>query len=131
MLFLVNKGVSSKANESLAKMVVGLNKNLGESVFLKTFGDNPINRVLDFLTVFNNFDYSIADIAENSNVGYSTLKILIKDLGKKKIVIETRISGRNKMYKLNRNNPLVERFVQFYWDITNQKAKELVMPMTA
>ena len=131
MLFLVNKGVSSKANESLAKMVVGLNKNLGESVFLKTFGDNPINRVLDFLTVFNNFDYSIADIAENSNVGYSTLKILIKDLGKKKIVIETRISGRNKMYKLNRNNPLVERFIQFYWDITNQKAKELIKPITA
>ena len=111
--------------------MMGLNKNLGESVFLKTFGNNPMNRVLDFLTVFDNFDYSIADIAENSNVGYSTLKILIKDLEKRKIVIEPRISGRNKMYKLNINNPLVERFVQFYWDITNQKAKELIMPMTA
>ena len=116
--------------EADSKMI-GLTKNLGESVFLKTFGDNPINRVLDFLTVFDNFDYSIADIAENSGVGYSTLKILIKDLEKRKIVVETRISGRNKMYKLNRNNPLVERFVQFYWDITSQKARELIKPMTA
>ncbi|MBI2507485.1 hypothetical protein HYV89_00870 [Candidatus Woesearchaeota archaeon] len=118
------KGVISKANGGLANMI-------SKSVFLKTFGDGPINKVLDFLTVFSDFDYSIADIAENSGVGYSTLKILIKGLEKRKIVIETRISGRNKMYKLNRNNPLVERFVQFYWDITNQKARELVKPMIA
>ena len=120
----MKKGVISKADGGLANMI-------GKSVFLRTFGDSTMNRVLDFLTVFDNFDYSIADIAENANVGYSTLKILIKDLEKRKIVIETRISGRNKMYKLNRNNSLVERFVQFYWDITNQKARELVKPMLA
>jgi len=104
---------------------------LGKSVFLKTFGDSPINRVLDFLTVFRDFDYSIADIAENSNVGYSTLKILIKDLVKKKIVVQTRVSGKNKMYKLDIENPVVVKFTEFYWDITNQKGKELVKPITA
>src|SRR3989344_7500202 len=115
----------------MVKEVKGLVKTMGKSVFLNTFGDTSTNRVLDFLTVFDKFDYSIADIAENANVGYSTLKILIKDLEKRKIVVETRISGRNKMYKLNRNNPLVERFVQFYWDITSQKAKELIKPIAA
>lgn len=115
----------------MAKEIKGLVKNMGKSVFLGTFGDNPRNRVVDFLTVFDNFDYSIADIAELADVGYSTLKILIKDLEKRRVVLETRVSGRNKMYKLNRNNPVVERFVQFYWDITNQKAREMISPMIA
>ena len=110
----------------MAKEVKGLVKNMGKSVFLNTFGDTPTNRLLDFLIVFDKFDYSIADIAKNANIGYSTLKILIKELEKRKVVSETRISGRNKMYKLNRKNPVVERFVQFYWDIINQKAREMM-----
>ena len=100
-------------------------KILGKSVFLETFGDSPTNRVLDFLIVFNSFDYSIADISENAGVGYSTLKILIKELVKRKIVVQTRISGKNKMYKLNKENPIVAKFVEFYWNITDQKIKQL------
>ncbi len=117
--------------EVVSKVKGGLANMMGKSVFLKTFGDSTINRVLDFLVVFDKFDYSIADIAENSNVGYSTLKILIKDLVKRKIVVQTRISGKNKMYKLNRDNPLVESFVQFYWDITKKEGRRLVKPMIA
>jgi len=109
----------------VSKHVGGL-KMMGKSVFLKTFSDSPINRVLDFLIVFSEFDYSIADISENAGVGYSTLKILIKELVKRKIVVQTRISGRNKMYKINRENPIVEKFIDFYWDITDQKARQLI-----
>ena len=104
---------------------------MGKSVFLKTFGDSPVNRVLDFLIVFDRFDYSIADISENAVVSYSTLKILIRDLVKRKIVVQTRISGKCKMYKLNRESPIVEKFVEFYWGITSQKVKEIVKPMPA
>ena len=60
--------------------MVSINSYLGKSVFLDKFGDYPINRVLDFLVIFNEFDYSIVDIAKNSGVGYSTLKILMKEL---------------------------------------------------
>ena len=95
---------------------------MGKSVFLKTFGDSPVNRVLDFL---------IADISENAVVGYSTLKILIRDLVKRKIVVQTRISGKCKMYKLNRENLIVEKFVEFYWGITSQKVKEIIKPIPA
>jgi len=103
----------------------------GRSVFLKTFGDSPVNRVLDFLIVFDRFDYSITDISENAEVGYFTLKILIRDLVKRKIVIQTRVSGKCKMYKLNRENPIVEKFVEFYWGITSQKVKGIIKPMSA
>ena len=120
-----NKGVVSKESDR------GLVEVMGKSVFLKTFGYSPINRILDFLTVYDAFDYSIADIAENSNVGYSTLKILIKDLVKRKIVVQTRVSGKNKMYKLNKENPIVGSFVQFYWDITNKEGRKLFKPVIA
>ena len=37
----------------ISKDVNGLNKMMGKSVFLKIFGDSPVNRVLDFLIVFD------------------------------------------------------------------------------
>ena len=99
--------------------MISVHNSLGKSVFLEKFGDYPINRVLDFLVVFNAFDYNIFDIAKNSGVGYSTLKILMKELIKNRIVIKSRVVGKSKMFKLNEDNLTVKRFVQFYWDITN------------
>ncbi|HLD05210.1 MAG TPA: hypothetical protein VJG90_05835 [Candidatus Nanoarchaeia archaeon] len=100
--------------------MASLQEEMGKSVFLETFGDSPINRVLDFLIVFDKFDYSMADIAEKAGVGYSTLKILIHELVKKKLLAQTRVSGKSKMYRLNKDNLLVKRFVDFYWSITNE-----------
>ena len=101
-------------------------KTIGKSVFLKTFGDSPMNKILDFLIVFESFDYSMADIAEKANVGYSTLKILLPQLEKKKIIKCTRITGKSKMYKLNLENPIVAKFKEFYWEITNQIVKNSI-----
>lgn len=100
--------------------MASLNEEMGKSVFLETFGDSPINKILDFLIVFDNFDYSMADIALKAGVGYSTLKTLMKELLKKGLIIQTRISGKSKMYKLNKENPLVKKFVEFYWNVTDE-----------
>jgi len=114
--------------------MVSINKQIGKSIFLEKFGDYPINRVLDFLVNFQEFDYSIVNIANNSGVGYSTLKILMKDLIKNRILIQSRFIGKAKMYKLNKENNLVQRFIQFYWDITNKeiegslKSKKIAIP---
>lgn len=109
--------------------MVSINKSIGKSVFLKIFGDSPVNKVLDFLIVFNKFDYSMREIADKSGVGYSTLKILLPDLLKSQIIIQTRISGKSKMYKINENNLIVKKIIDFYWDITNEIVrKELKLP---
>ena len=100
--------------------MASLNDEMGKSVFLETFGDYPINRILDFLIVFDNFDYSMADIAVKAGVGYSTLKTLMKELLERSLIIQTRISGKSKMYKLNKETPLVKKFTEFYWNITDQ-----------
>ena len=95
-----------------------------KTIFLEVFGDNPINRVLDFLVVHEDFDYSMTDIAKHSGVGYATLKLFWNKLEKNKIVKQTRIVGKAKMYELNLANPVVKKFRDFFWEIAHQKIKE-------
>tara|TARA_Y100000310_G_scaffold289575_1_gene316074 strand:+ start:1303 stop:1638 length:336 start_codon:yes stop_codon:yes gene_type:complete len=91
-----------------------------KSAFLETFGDSPILRVLDFLIVNEDFDYSMTDIANLSGIGYSTLKLFWDKLEESKIIVQTRLVGKAKMYMLNLDNPVVKKFREFYWETTKQ-----------
>lgn len=95
-----------------------------KTIFLQTFGDSPILRVLDFLTVNEDFDYSMTDIAKLSGVGYSTLKLFWNNLEKKAIVANTRTIGKARLYRLNTENAVIKKFREFYWTTTKQKVKE-------
>ena len=86
-------------------------------MFLKVEGDSPKNRIWDFLIVHSEFDYSMKEISKYSGISYTTMKRLWKDFRKKKIVIETRIIGKAKMYKLNVENPVVKKFIDFFWQV--------------
>ena len=97
-----------------------------KSIFLEILGDYPINRVLDFLIIFDQFDYSMKDIARNAGVGYTTLKSFWPDLVKKKIVVLSRKVGKAKLYKLNRNNVAVKHFVKMYWSLTKQQTDKFL-----
>lgn len=100
-------------------------------MFLETFGDTPILRVLDFLIVNEDFDYSMTDIADNSEVGYATLKIFWPRLEKNNIIILTRTIGKAKLYKLNVANPVIKKFKEFYWETTKQKISAKVKKTVA
>ncbi|MBD3249024.1 hypothetical protein GF336_03190 [Candidatus Woesearchaeota archaeon] len=89
-----------------------------KTIFLEIFGDSPILKVLDFLIVNEDFDYSMTDIAALSGVGYSTLKLFWKKLEKEGIVAHTRTVGKAKMYKLDISNPVMRKFRDFYWETT-------------
>jgi hypothetical protein len=102
-------------------------KNVEKTIFLRLFGDSPILRILDFLVVNDDFDYSMTDIAELSGTGYATLKLLWPGLIKNNLVIQTRIVGKAKMYKLNFSNPLVSSFKNFYWNIAKQSLKKEII----
>lgn len=97
-----------------------------KTAFLETFGDSPILRVLDFLVVNEDFDYSLTDIANLSGVGYSTMKLFWSRLEKEGIVIQTRVVGKAKMYKLNLANSVIKKFRDFYWETTKQKVHEKI-----
>ena len=95
-----------------------MNKMETKTAFLEIFGESPMLRVLDFLIVNEDFDYSMTDIASLSGVGYSTLKLFWKKLEENKIVKQTRAVGKAKMYRLNSGNPVIMKFRDFYWETT-------------
>lgn len=97
-----------------------------KTAFLEIFGDSPILRVMDFLVVNEDFDYSMTDIASLSGVGYSTLKLFWNKLEKEGIVVNIRTVGKAKMYKLNLTNPIIKKFRDFYWETTKQKIHEKI-----
>ena len=95
-----------------------------ESVFLQQEGDIPKNRIWNFLIVYSEYDYSMKDIAKSAGVGYTTLKSIWKEFKQKKIVVQTRKVGKAKMYKLNLKNPVVEKFIDFYWTVIDAIVKK-------
>ena len=94
-----------------------------KSVFLQENGDTPKNRIWSFLIIHSEYDYSMKDIARYSKVGYTTLKALWKEFKEKKIIVQTRVVGKAKMYKLNLKNPVVGKFIDYYWAVVDSVVK--------
>lgn len=91
-----------------------------KSVFVEMFCNNPVAKVLDFLIIHDEFDYSMTDIAEFSGVGYSTLKLFWPNLESKGVVTCVRTVGKAKMFKLNYKNLSIEKLKIFYWSLAKQ-----------
>ena len=95
-----------------------------KSVFLEREGCIPKNKVLDFLIIAQDFDYSLKDISKYSNVSYPCIKQLKKELVKDKWITLTRKVGKAQMYRLNLKNKKVQKFVEFYWAVVNEEVEK-------
>ena len=94
---------------------------MGEkSIFLEREGYTPKNKVLDFLIIAQDFDYSLKDIAKYSKISYPCIKQLKKELMKDKWITLIRKVGKAQMYKLNLKNKKVQKFIEFYWAVVNE-----------
>ena len=98
--------------------------NNEQTAFIKSEGASPKNKILDFLIIHQEFDYSLKDLAKFAEVGYSTLKIMQNQLLKDKWIIMTRKVGRAKMYKLNLKNKKVQKFIEYYWSVIESEIDE-------
>lgn len=96
------------------------------SSFLEVMGDYPLTRLFDFLLTFDEFDYSLTEIAENAGVGYSTLQLLWPNVEQKELVTCTRKVGKSNMFMLNKKNPVVQELMKLQWEIArSEMGKEL------
>jgi len=117
--------VQNKNFKYKAVLLYSMAKTEQKSLFLEAYGDGPILRVLDFLITFQDYDYSMKDIAKHAKIGYTTLKLFWQSLLERKIVKQTRTVGKAKMYKLNTENQEVQAFMKFYWKVTDSKTNSL------
>jgi DNA-binding transcriptional ArsR family regulator len=61
----------------------------------------PVSRILDFLIINQKFDYSESDISRLAEVPHRTLGRALPILRRESLVVSTRKSGKQNMYKLN------------------------------
>ncbi|MDP7141225.1 MAG: hypothetical protein QF362_03390 [Candidatus Woesearchaeota archaeon] len=83
-----------------------------QSLFIEFMGDSPTIRVLDYLLTERDLDFSITDMAKNAGIGRSTLYRIWDNLIKNNIILPTRIIGKAKLYKLNKDNIKIKKLIE-------------------
>lgn len=70
------------------------------------------NRILNFLILGKDFDYSMTDIAEGSRVSWTSFTRVWKELENRRVVVHTRDIRRAKLHKLNTQDPTVQKLIR-------------------
>lgn len=84
-----------------------------ESLFIRELGiKSPMLKVLDFLMDNESFDYSKTDIAEGTELSRATLFKAWPKLEALDLITATRTVGQAKMYRLNKQNPIVKKLME-------------------
>jgi len=89
------------------------------------FEDTPITRILEFLIIHDSWDYTKTEIAEYSNVGWSTLNRHWEKIESLGLVKETRKIGRATLYKLNKESEVVKALMNLDREISSLSAKKI------
>lgn len=79
----------------------------------RLFNGTAPAKILDFLTVFRDYDYSKMDIAKNSGVSFRHALREIEKLEQLNLIKQTRTVGHAQMYKLNTDNPTTTHLSKF------------------
>jgi len=91
-----------------------MNKIINVTLFQEALGDTPVIRVLDFLIEGRELDYSLTNITENANIGWTTLHNIWENLISSNMIIHTRTIGRAKLFRINKENNAAKKLIQFY-----------------
>ena len=97
-----------------------------ESIFVEYFGNSPLVRILNFLILGKDFDYSMTEIAEGAGVGWTSFTRAWKILQEKNAVVHTRNIGKAKLFKLNTDDPTVRKLVQLHWEILKEETNKFL-----
>jgi len=108
---------------SLKKLIRNMKQ---ESIFVEYFGDTPVVRILNFLMLGKDFDYSMTDIANGSHVGWTSFTRAWKELEKRKAIVQTRNIGRAKLFKLNTEDPTVQKLIKLHWEIIKTETDKML-----
>lgn len=91
----------------------------------KLFEDSSMAKLLDFLTLYQDFDYSKTETSKNSGVSWKTLYRLWPILEKYNMVTKTRQIGRATLYKLNTNSPIAQALHRLALEIAAFDAEQI------
>ena len=108
------------------KLILLIAKMEEQSAFTGYFGDYPLIRVLDFLILGRDMDYSMTEIAKNSEVGWTAFSDIWPKLVEKNIVVFTRKIGNAQLYRLNLKNLWVKELIKMDQIITKMETEKML-----
>lgn len=97
-----------------------------ESIFVEYLGDSPLIRILNFLILGKDFDYSMTEIANGAGVGWTSFKRAWSILEKRDAIVHTRDIGKAKLYKLNTSDPTIKKLVRLHWEILKEETNKML-----
>jgi hypothetical protein len=92
----------------------------------RLFQDSAAARLLDFLSLYKDFDYSKVEISRNSGVAWKTLYRVWPLLERYGLVVETRRIGRATMFKLNTDSPITKAMWEFAFQISKHDVSKAI-----
>jgi hypothetical protein len=131
------KSITAKSKESKRNKIHNRGKikmqltvqqepEVDDTVFLEVMGKSPVNKVLDFLIENERDSWTMKEISEGRNVGYSTLKILLPRMIQHKLIIIGREIGKSKLYKINKDNEIIKYLYKIYNALEKQALDDFV-----
>ncbi|MEM2092153.1 MAG: winged helix-turn-helix domain-containing protein [Candidatus Bathyarchaeia archaeon] len=106
-----------------------------QSILLKTFGDSPKLRIIDFFLDNPLFDFTKKEVIEALGMSKQTFYKYFKDIENYGIVKVSRKIGKAKLYKINLENPVVKMLreyeTQLSLQIAGQEAEKMGKPVEA
>jgi hypothetical protein len=107
-IYIDAERVYAMADTSLRRQVSHKRNRPLESVFRNTTA-----RVLDFLVLNQEFDYSASEISKITQIPLRSLQRVLLNLVEKELIMETGKIGNTKMYIINSNSQLAELLRQY------------------
>ncbi|MCL1977619.1 MAG: hypothetical protein FWG55_05930 [Candidatus Bathyarchaeota archaeon] len=83
-------------------------------------------KILDFLSTFQDLDYSKQDIAQNSGVSFRHTLREIERLEKLGFIARTRNVGHSHMYRYNKDYKAAKSLEKFASDLTFEEDKKII-----
>ncbi len=97
-----------------------------KSLLLEFLGDTPLLRIIDFLIENRIFDYTKTEIAENAGISRASLYKVWPMVEQYDLVKKSRKIGNTILYKLNKENPVVQELIELDFKISKEYADTLI-----
>lgn len=90
--------------------------------FTEVMGDNAYIRILDFLIENERDSWTLKEINEGSELGYSTIKKIMPKLLQNELVKIAKTVGKSNLYEVNKENKMTKMLIKLHDIISNELA---------
>lgn len=103
-----------------------LSVGIGKGPLARLLGSFATIRILDFLTTFRDFDYSVTEIAENVGISWRTAHRVVPKFLEYGLIKESRMVGRSRMYRANMESAITNKLDELIVEIARFDSERIV-----